>query len=73
MWGGGGEARIIGCFFLFLCFVLEGFIFRGGKKCTFSTLSDRLFSFSVFLLNFLSVLQGMSAQNRVTISNSHFS
>ena len=56
MGGGGGEALIIGCFFLFLCFVLEGFIFRVGKKCTFSTLSDRLFSFSVFLLNFLSVL-----------------
>ena len=56
MWGGG--ALIIGFFFvcLFVCFVLEGFIFRGGKKCTFSTLSDRLFSFSVFLLNFLSVL-----------------
>ena len=54
--GGGGGALIIGCFFLFVCFVLEGFIFRGGKKCTFSTLSDSLFSFSVFLLNFLSVL-----------------
>ena len=57
MWGGGGGGAYNRMFFfLFLCFVLEGFIFRGGKKCTFSTLSDRLFSFSVFLLNFLSVL-----------------
>ena len=56
MWGGGGGAYNRMFFFLFVCFVLEGFIFRGGKKCTFSTLSDRLFSFSVFLLNFLSVL-----------------
>ena len=55
MWGGGGGANNR-MFFLFVCFVSEGFIFRGGKKCTFSTLSDRLFSFSVFLLNFLSVL-----------------
>ena len=54
--GGGGGGVYKDVFFLFVCFVLEGFIFRGGKKCTFSTLSDRLFSFSVFLLNFLSVL-----------------
>ena len=68
--GAGGGALIIGCFFclfvLFFCqftsynlpdeiLLLVDFIFRGGKKCTFSTLSDRLFSFSVFLLNLLSV------------------
>ena len=57
MWGGGGGGGANNrMFFLFVYFVLEGFIFPGGKKCTFSTLSDSLFSFSVFLLNFLSVL-----------------
>ena len=44
--------------------LLVEFIFRGGKMCEFSTLGDRLFSLSVFLLN-LSGLCGMSAQNRV--------
>ena len=31
--------------------LLVEFIFRGGKMCEFSTLGDRLFSLSVFLLN----------------------
>ena len=44
--------------------LLVEFIFRGGKMHEFSTLDDRLFSLSVFLLN-LSGLCGMSAQNRV--------
>ena len=36
--------------------LLVEFIFRGGKMCEFSTLGDRLFSLSVFLLNLLSLL-----------------
>ena len=40
--------------------------------CKFSTLCDRLFSLSVFLLNLLAVLCGMSVQNRVKVSNDHF-
>ena len=52
--------------------LLAEFIFCGGKMCKFSTLCDRLFRLSVFLLNLLSVLCGMSAQNRVKVSNDHF-
>ena len=52
--------------------LLAEFIFCGGKMCKFSTLCDRLFRLSVFLLNVLSVLCGMSAQNRVKVSNDHF-
>ena len=33
--------------------------------CEFNTLGDKLFSLSVFLLNLLPLLYGMSAQNRV--------
>ena len=40
--------------------------------CKFGTLCDRLFSLIVFLLNMLSVLCGMSAQNHVEVSNNHF-
>ena len=36
--------------------LLVEFIFRGGKMCKFSTLCDRLFSLSVFLLKLLSLL-----------------
>ena len=36
--------------------LLVEFIFRGGNMCEFSTLGDRLFSLSVFLLNLLSLL-----------------
>ena len=36
--------------------LLVEFVFRGGKMCEFSTLGDRLFSLSVFLLNLLSLL-----------------
>ena len=52
--------------------LLAEFIFLGGKMCEFSTLCDRLFSLSVFLLNLLAVLCGMSVQNRVKVSNDHF-
>ena len=52
--------------------LLVEFIFRGGKMCKFSTLCDRLFSLSVFLLHLLSVLCGMSVQNCVKVSNDHF-
>ena len=40
--------------------------------CKFNTLRDRLFSLSVFLLNLLSVLKGMSAQNPVKVSKQGF-
>ena len=36
--------------------LLIEFIFHGGKMCKFSTLCDRLFSLSVFLLKLLSLL-----------------
>ena len=36
--------------------LLVEFIFRGGKMFEFSTLDDRLFSLSVFLLNLSSLL-----------------
>ena len=36
--------------------LLVEFIFRGGKMYEFSTLDDRLFSLSVFLLNLSSLL-----------------
>ena len=52
--------------------LLVEFVFCGGKMCKFSTLCDRLFRFSVFLLNLLSVLCGMSAQNHVKVGNDHF-
>ena len=52
--------------------LLVEFIFLGGKMCKFSTLCDRLFSLIVFLLNMLSVLCGMSAQNHAEVSNNHF-
>ena len=47
--------------------------FRGGIMCKFSTLCDRLLSLSVFLLNLLSVLLGMPAQNPEQVSNNYFS
>ena len=52
--------------------LLVEFIFPWGKMCKFSTLCDRLFSLSVFLLNMLSVLCGTSAQNHVEVSDNHF-
>ena len=52
--------------------LLVEFIFLGGKMCKLSTLCDRLFILSVFLLNLLSVLCGMSVQNCVKVSNDHF-
>ena len=36
--------------------LLVEFIFRRGKMCKFSTLCDRLFTLSVFLLKLLSLL-----------------
>ena len=40
--------------------------------CKFNTLGDRLFSLDVFLLNLLSLLKGMSAQNPVIVSEQGF-
>ena len=52
--------------------LLVEFVFRGGKMSKFSTLCNRLFRLSVFLLNLFAVLCGMSAQNCVKVSNDHF-
>ena len=47
--------------------LLVEFIFCGGKMCEFSTLGDRLFSLSVFLLNlffpFYKVCMARSCKN----------
>ena len=59
--------------------LMAEFIFHGGKMCKFSTLCDRLFSLSVFLLHLLSIFcsswsRGMSKKSckEICIACSNF-